>query len=854
MANKCDGHNAHFDKTKEEAKKLIQSPIISISLAFFLCFFSLYISPSLSIMAQNFPLVPKPLGGASDDPLKRVSLIPRVPEHKVPENVGERRPLAPRTGEEKPFGEEEGHHLAPKPPSHEIEKLSDVVPKSVRPHESEDGLPKQSLIFPKPLGQRLGLGKKAPFQRGGRPMFALSDDRVMLEKVSKTHSPDMLSFDVISLLSIVHDIFKSHVPSLDRSPSKAPLVFKDYADYTSFEAFAELIDQISCEIECKCMHGGESQGLMSSGFHLDSRHTAAFSVLSLISKYRWDAKAVLVLAALAVKYGVFLLLAETYATNQLTKSLAMIKQIPGISSQETSFNKRLEKSRVLMQDMVDLTTTIIKIYELPPHYITEAFTGHVPIAVYWIVRSVLLCTSQISCVSGFRQDQVMSFMEVSEVHENSERLRKINAYLTEQLNKSLDSIKEKKTEDEYQELIRIFTTMIHIDIVLPLLRLFRSIDFLYHGSGHSKRRVGIDALSQKNVLLLISDLENLEREMYILEQLYNDAWQQSFEILWVPIQDHWTESDKTKYETLHSGMKWYVLGEPWMLSAASLRFIKEWWGFKTKPILVALDPKGQVVSTNAFPMIWIWQTFAHPFTNSRERDLWAEQEWNLEFLIDGTDPHSLTQMAEGKFICLYGGEDMQWIRNFTNLWRGISKAADIQLEMVYVGKRNPKNGLQPIIDRIREERISHTLVDIFQIWFFWTRIESMWESKQRVLKQRTTRKEEREDIVLQEITSLLGYGGEGGGWGLVSRASELMVRAKGNVFEIALTEFDQWSGEIPSKGFLRALYDHLMARRPPHHCTRFMLPESSGIIPNSVECTECRRTMDKFYLFQCCLE
>ena len=30
----------------------------------------------------------------------------------------------------------------------------------------------------------------------------------------------------------------------------------------------------------------------------------------------------------------------------------------------------------------------------------------------------------------------MSFMEVSEIHENSERLRKINAYLLEQLNKS----------------------------------------------------------------------------------------------------------------------------------------------------------------------------------------------------------------------------------------------------------------------------------------------------------------------------------------------------------------------------------------------------------------------------------
>ncbi|KAG2273373.1 hypothetical protein Bca4012_086077 [Brassica carinata] len=822
-------------------------------------------------MAKRFQLNPKPFGtDPPADPLKRVSLIPRSAEQKLTDNLGERRPVAAKTHED---GEQsDGHHVAPPPKTveptkvmdHETEKKGSIAPKTAHhPHSSEDIVDANSRhsLVPRSLGDnslggRFGPGKKQAFHRNGRPMFSLSDDRVMADRVLKTHSPDMVFFDVKSLLSVVDDIFKSHVPSIDSSAPKPSLVFKEYADHVSFETFADLIDQISCEIECKCLHGGESHGMKTTGIHLDSRNTTTFSVLSMVSKYRWDAKLVLILAALAVKYGVFLLLAETYATNQLTKSLALIKQMPSIFSRQNALHQRLDKTRGLMQDMVDLTTTIIQIHQLPPKHITAAFTDHVPTAVYWIVRCVLICASHISGASGFKQDQIMSFMEVSEMHENSERLRKINAYLLEQLKKSHLTIEDGIMEEEYQELIQTFTTIIHVDVVPSLIRLLRPIDFLYHGDGASKRRVGINVLTQKHVLLLVSDLENIEKELYILESLYTEAWQQSFEILWVPVQDFWTEADDAKFESLHSNMKWYVLGEPRRLRRSAVRFVRQWWGFKNRPILIALDPKGQVMSTNAFPMVWIWQPFAHPFTTSRERDLWGEQEWNLEFLIDGTDPHSLNQLVEGKYICLYGGEDMQWIRNFTSLWRSVAKAANIPLEMVYVGKRNPKKGIQPIINTIREDNLSHTLPDLFQIWFFWTRIESMWESKQRMLKAHGTKgfKEEEKDLVLQEIVAMLGYGGEGDGWGLVSRTSDLMVRAKGNLFSKGLAEYNEWEVNIPTHGFLKALNDHLLMRLPPHHCTRFMLPETAGIIPNEVECTECRRTMEKYYLYQCCLE
>ena len=189
-------------------------------------------------MAKRFQLNPKPFStDPPADPLKRVSLIPRSAEQKLTDNLGERRPVPAKTHED---GEQsDGHHVAPPPKTveptkvmdHETEKKGSITPKTAHhPHSSEDivdansrhSLVRRSL-GDNSLGGRFGPGKKQAFhRRNGRPMFSLSDDRVMADRVLKTHSPDMIFFDVKSLLSVVDDIFKSHVPSID---SSAPKVF-----------------------------------------------------------------------------------------------------------------------------------------------------------------------------------------------------------------------------------------------------------------------------------------------------------------------------------------------------------------------------------------------------------------------------------------------------------------------------------------------------------------------------------------------------------------------------------------------------------------------------------------------------
>ncbi|XP_039133209.1 protein SIEVE ELEMENT OCCLUSION C-like [Dioscorea cayenensis subsp. rotundata] len=54
--------------------------------------------------------------------------------------------------------------------------------------------------------------------------------------------------------------------------------------------------------------------------------------------------------------------------------------------------------------------------------------------------------------------------------------------------------------------------------------------------------------------------------------------------------------------------------------------------------MVVLDFKGKVTSLNAIDMISIWHDLAYPFSVAREKELWVEQSWTMELLIDNIDP------------------------------------------------------------------------------------------------------------------------------------------------------------------------------------------------------------------------
>ena len=141
-------------------------------------------------------------------------------------------------------------------------------------------------------------------------------------------------------------------------------------------------------------------------------HATTLSIFNQLSSYSWDAKLVLTLAAFAVNYGEFWLLAQIYSTNQLAKSMAILKQLPVILENSGPLRPRFEALNNVIKAMMDVTKCIIEFKELPPRYISKDAPAlakgltHIPTAVYWAIRSVVACATQITTLTSMGHEYV----------------------------------------------------------------------------------------------------------------------------------------------------------------------------------------------------------------------------------------------------------------------------------------------------------------------------------------------------------------------------------------------------------------------------------------------------------------
>ncbi|CAL5349784.1 unnamed protein product [Camellia sinensis] len=190
--------------------------------------------------------------------------------------------------------------------------------------------------------------------------------------------------------------------------------------------------------------------------------------------------------------------------------------------------------------------------------------------------------------------------------------------------------------------------------------------------------------------------------------------------------------------------------------------------------------------------------------------LWTEQ------------PHGMRGIEDGKYICLYGGENLDWIRRFTNMTRVVAEAAGIPLQMI------------------------HILPDPTLIWFFWVRLESMWHSKMQHGKTIEN------DPIMNKIMTNLIFDGSDKGWAVISRGKSEMAKAKGDTILKSLAQFDQWKDHIGEVGFVNALNDNLNKLLTPQHCDHLIFSCTAENIPETVVCATCKRHMEKFTMYRCC--
>nr|XP_017224199.1 PREDICTED: protein SIEVE ELEMENT OCCLUSION B-like isoform X1 [Daucus carota subsp. sativus]XP_017224200.1 PREDICTED: protein SIEVE ELEMENT OCCLUSION B-like isoform X1 [Daucus carota subsp. sativus] len=692
--------------------------------------------------------------------------------------------------------------------------------------------------------------------RGDRILFSMADDNVMMDRILSTHSPDGHKFHVQPLFLIIEDVMDHANALLPGSILSTTLQgtqaqLDEKALNSSFSGILKLlaptIKKISREISCKSSAEGDAQA-------------TTVSLFKTLSNYSWDVKVVVALAAFAVFYGEFWLVAQLYPTNPLANSVAHLKQLPNIMERAESSKPKFESLGKLIKAVLVLTKCIVKLTSLPSQYISSdnpemvTATARIPIAVYWTIRSIVAFAFIIITLTDTSNEYIASTTEAWELYSLARKVDNIHTHLSKQLSLCQQQIALKKHDEAYRTFVRLLETP-HFDNTKFLKTLiYPKDDQLPLFEGHTRRRVSIETLRNKLVLLLLTENDMSQEEIALFDSMYREAKQIPFgvshyEVVWLPIMDRsvpWNEEKQKLLENTQNLMPWLFLYHPSMLDPLAIKYMKDNWHFTKKSIVVVVDPQGKVVNLNALHMMWIWGNFAYPFTSLREERLWEEESWRIDLLVDSIEPMIFQWISERKYICLYGGDDIDWIRRFTATAQAVARAANIHLEMLYVGKSNPTGKIRKINNIIDAENLSLVLPDLDLIWYFWSRIESMWHSKVQHGKSVEN------DEIMKEIMMLLYFDGCDQGWAVIFWGEKDMAKAKGEMFLESLSEFDKWKHDSEEKGFLPALNDYFKKLYTPHHCHRFTFPGSTGSVEDKMVCAECGRPMEKSTMYTCC--
>ncbi|XP_050377785.1 protein SIEVE ELEMENT OCCLUSION B-like [Argentina anserina] len=687
--------------------------------------------------------------------------------------------------------------------------------------------------------------------------YSKSDDTALVRQIRETHTPGRSHLvDVKPILHVIDEIFNrssvgtdggillgTHVDSLeDRTSSLSYDVLLQGLSY--------LIQKIYIEIGRQCLNGADV-------------HVSTMELLRFLSNYSWEAKVVLSLAAFSIYYGEFWLVVQLCTTDPLAKPLAILKQLSDLIEHAASVKPQLEAIDNLIKAITKVTKRIVEyadMVKLQSQYVSEdqpplmTAMAHIPAAAYWVIRGILACASHISILTGGRYEYVASTTEVWELSSLAHKLNNIDGHLTSELETCRRHIVEKTYDEDYKNLIHLFRSL-HLDNMKNLRALISHKDDIQPlVIGRSQVKISLEVLRRKHVLLLITDLSLSYEEILILELIYKDQQNRGdfeYEFVWLPIVDAavWDEAKKDRFEDLKSKMPWYAVHDPLIIEPPVIKFIRDYWHFDKKMIIVSLDPQGRVYSENAVHMLWIWGNLAFPFSDEKETALWNAESWRLELVTDSIDPEILNWMDQKKYICLFGSDDIEWIRRFTERAKDVAKRAEIPLELVYAGRSTAtKEKIRKLNRLIDAEKLSHTWSDYTRTWFFWSRLDSMRCSK---AKQHKTIDN---DDILREVMSLLSYDGSDQGWVMLWRGSADTVRGNGHLTSTTLDDFETWRLAAAELGFLPELKKQLKLRHQPHHCTRLIIPGFGPDIPDKVVCTECGREMEKFFMFRCCTD
>ncbi|KAK7837024.1 protein sieve element occlusion b [Quercus suber] len=336
---------------------------------------------------------------------------------------------------------------------------------------------------------------------------------------------------------------------------------------------------------------------------------------NVLSSYPWHVKAVLTLASFALDYGEFSHLADQIdSLDQLTKSLGILKQVPivlgrqGIEKYKNSFGK--------LNTLIKLTLDVVECVVELEKRIDGNNTKDVPelslaienmsIDVFWTIITIVDCMARICSLINDK--------------DNTQELLPFTGKITSILKSLTDQI-------------AVCDRQIDLESLQGIVEFFKKLIFVEESHNLQQATISnnelvisrIEELKTKNVLLFFSDLDISEEDVSILKPIHKEITKiGQYKIVWIPIVEQWMQ---IKYEMLQSKykMEWYIV--PHFSSVLGIKYIKEEWKFKNKPIIVVLNEEGTIKHHDAFHMIKTWGIEALPFDYKREKELCKREDW-----------------------------------------------------------------------------------------------------------------------------------------------------------------------------------------------------------------------------------
>ncbi|XP_019193027.1 PREDICTED: protein SIEVE ELEMENT OCCLUSION B-like [Ipomoea nil] len=652
-------------------------------------------------------------------------------------------------------------------------------------------------------------------------------DNAVLDRILDIHGPENIEFNMSPMIKVIQDIvYKSnHFP--DTISEKPTFRYEDVMK-TMHESLAFKISVISCEILGSC-------------YRTEDILETTLSMFTALSSYSWMAKGVVALAAFAVNYGQFRLVVEPRSTggDDTATVVAFLEQVP-VEMCETDLYKDITDLADALLLLIRTTWKLLCFYTKfikPGAEAIKRLNHQLPTIISWIIQSIVVCQSLITNLAHTGYEYMSSSAEEWEL---SCLKQKVTSYFNEFEISAAEELANLFPKDNITVLKQVICSE-------EIMNMALSVGARTKHPGLAK----VDTLEKKRVLLYLSTLDLDDAEIKAVERIHEIIKKSNMVLVWLPVLDKpedWKEFEDNigLFEQKRGLMPWHVVRKPQFLDPTIIAFIKNSWELEKKSKIMVFDSEGRLEKENALPMILVWGSLASPFTTSKEDELWrSEKQWNLELLLTVPMRADLKlNIEEDKYICLFGGEEVNWIEQFTELTEHAVKDSGVSMEMRYIGGSIPRN-----TEEIHKAKVAESWNNIFidrsLSWLFWARIEVMFDY---CLKRGINWDKDSGNPILEGLVTMRSFDKSRRGWAMICKGADKITRAFSDVMLKCFEEYDEkWKREVKGgEYFLEALKSRI-----EQNCETLYFPQSSEGIPEKKICVVCRRVMRKSFTFSC---